>query len=222
MVKSHKNITYYNAKDIDGALLMCESVEGIGFGEIVEVIPSNGEKMKGQIVDVSDDVTVIQIFEKSSGISLESTGIHFTGEVVKIPVSLDILGRSFSGIGKVIDGGPEIIPDEYREVQALTLNPTTRTPPTKFIQTGISVIDGLMTLMLGQKLPLLSGSGMLLQHLSLGVFLAGLQKRLSIHLRRSIFRVRWLRSGECAWRVVSSRLLEELLLLSCRCLSPVR
>jgi V/A-type H+/Na+-transporting ATPase subunit B len=160
MNKSHPNITHYNAKNIDGSLVYCKSVQDVGFGETVQITTSKGEILKGEIVDISEDITIIQIFEKSSGIGPDTIGINFTGEVVNFPISLDILGRSFSGIGEITDDGPEILHEEIIPVQSLTINPTSRSPPKKFIQTGISVIDGLITLMLGQKLPILSGSGM--------------------------------------------------------------
>jgi len=160
MTKSNKNVSFFTVKEIDGSLLMCESVLGIGYGELVKIMTKDGEEKTGQVIDVSDKVTVIQIFEKTSGMNIKSTGIRFTGDTIKLPVSMDMLGRIFSGVGKPIDNGPEIIPEDYLDVHAATINPYSRAHPTKVIQTGISVIDGLNTLLLGQKLPILSGSGM--------------------------------------------------------------
>ncbi|MHA1521429.1 MAG: V-type ATP synthase subunit B [Promethearchaeota archaeon] len=160
MTKSNKNVTFFTVQDIVGSLIMCKSVVGTGFGEIVKVITPDGEEKTGQVIDVSEKVTVIQLFDDTSGIEIKSTGIRFTGDIIKLPVSLDMLGRIFSGIGKAIDDGPEIIPDDYLDVQSSTINPISRNPPSQFIQTGISVVDGLTTLLLGQKLPLLSGSGL--------------------------------------------------------------
>jgi len=160
MTKSNKNVNFFTVSEIEGSLLMCESVIGIGYGELVKIMTKDGEEKTGQVIDVGDKVTVIQIFEKTSGMTTKSTGIRFTGDTIKLPVSKDMLGRIFSGIGKSIDNGPEIIPEEYLDVHAATINPYSRAHPTKVIQTGISVIDGLNTLLLGQKLPLLSGSGM--------------------------------------------------------------
>ena len=160
MTKPDKNVTFFTVKDIVGTLLMCESVVGTAFGEVVKVKTPDGEERVGQIIDVSDKVTVIQMFEKTSGIDIKSTSVSFTGDTIKLPASLDMLGRTFSGIGKPIDGGPAILPDVYLDVQSSTINPISRNPPSQFIQTGLSVVDGLMTLLLGQKLPLLSGSGM--------------------------------------------------------------
>jgi len=160
MTKSNKNVYFFTVNEIEGSLLMCESVIGIAYGELVRIMTQNGEELTGQVIDVSDKITVIQIFEKTSGLNIKSIGIRFTGETIKIPVSMDMLGRIFSGVGKPIDDGPEIIPEDYLDIHAATINPYSRAHPTKVIQTGISVIDGLNTLLLGQKLPLLSGSGM--------------------------------------------------------------
>jgi len=160
MTKTNQNLTFYTVNEIEGSLLECESVAGIGYGELVEITTQDGEKRTGQVIDVSDDITVIQIFESTSGLNIKSIAIRFTGETMKMPVSMEMFGRIFSGVGKPIDDGPELIPEAYLDVRAPTINPYSRMHPTKVIQTGISVIDGLNTLLLGQKLPLLSGSGM--------------------------------------------------------------
>jgi V/A-type H+-transporting ATPase subunit B len=141
-------------------LLLCESVIGVGFGEVVRVLTPRGEERTGEIIDISDEVTVIQVFEGTSGLSVDKTAVRFTGETIKVPVSMDMLGRMFTGTGKPADGGPSTIPEDYLDANAPTINPYSREHPTKFIQTGISVIDGLNTLLLGQKLPLLSGTGL--------------------------------------------------------------
>lgn len=160
MTKTNQNLTFYTVNEIEGSLLECESVVGIGFGELVEITTQDGEVRTGQVIDVSDDITVIQIFESTSGLNIKSIAIRFTGETMKMPVSMEMFGRIFSGVGKPIDDGPELIPEAYLDVHAPVINPYSRMHPTKVIQTGISVIDGLNTLLLGQKLPLLSGSGM--------------------------------------------------------------
>lgn len=160
MTKSDKNINFFSVNEIEGSLLLCDSVVGIGYGELVKIKSKDGKERTGQVIDVSDKITVIQMFERTSGLNVKTTGIRFTGETIKLAVSMDMLGRTFSGIGKPIDNGPDIIPDDYIDVHAPTINPYSRAHPTEFIQTGISVIDGLNTLLLGQKLPLLSGSGM--------------------------------------------------------------
>jgi V/A-type H+-transporting ATPase subunit B len=160
MNKTKKNITFFTVNEIEGSLLTCESVVGTGYGEIVKIMTPNGIETTGQVIDVSDTNTVIQLFENISGLNLRSIGIRFTGETIKFPVSMDMMGRMFSGIGKPIDNGPDLIPEDTLEVHAPVINPYSRAHPTKMIHTGISVIDGLNTLLLGQKLPLLSGSGM--------------------------------------------------------------
>ncbi|MHA1992515.1 MAG: V-type ATP synthase subunit B [Candidatus Hodarchaeales archaeon] len=160
MTKSNKNVSYYTINEIEGSLLMCESVIGTRFGELVRIVTQDNEEKTGQVIDVSDKITVIQVFENTSGLDIKTTGIRFTGDTIKLPVSMDMLGRIFSGVGKPIDNGPDIIPEDYLDVHAATINPFSRAHPTRVIQTGISVIDGLNTLLLGQKLPLLSGSGM--------------------------------------------------------------
>ena len=160
ITRSHIGLKFYTTKEITGPLLFCESVTGISFGEVVRVLSPKREELTGQVIDISDEVTVIQVFEGTSGLSINSTAVRFTGETVKLPVSMDMFGRMFTGTGKPADGGPNIIPKEYLDVHAPTINPVSREHPTKFIQTGISVIDGLNTLLLGQKLPLLSGTGL--------------------------------------------------------------
>ncbi len=157
---AHTSLKFYTVREISGSILFCESVKGIGYGEVVKIFAQDGEERIGQVIDVSDKATVIQVFENTSGLNIKSTAIRFTGETIKLPVSMDMLGRMFSGIGNPLDHGPNIIPDDYLDVHAPTINPYSRAHPTKFIQTGISVIDGLNTLLLGQKLPLLSGTGL--------------------------------------------------------------
>jgi len=157
---NHTGLKFFTVKEIAASLLLCDSVSGIGYGEVVKVLTHGGDEKIGQVIDVSDKVTVIQVFEGTSGLDVKGSAVRFTGETIKLPVSIDMLGRMFSGGGKPADGGPSIIPEDYLDVHAATINPYSRAHPTKFIQTGISVIDGLNTLLLGQKLPLLSGTGL--------------------------------------------------------------
>jgi V/A-type H+/Na+-transporting ATPase subunit B len=152
-------LKYFTVQEITGPIILCESVAGISYGEVVQIFTQNGERI-GQVIDISDKVTVIQVFEGTSGLDIKTTAVRFTGETIKLPVSMDMLGRMFTGSGLPTDGGPNIIPEEYLDVHVATINPYSRVHPTKFIQTGISVIDGLNTLLLGQKLPLLSGTGL--------------------------------------------------------------
>ena len=153
-------LKFFTVKEIARHLLLCESVYGVGYGEVVRVFTQSGDEKNGQVIDVSDKVTVIQVFEGTSGLDIKKTAVRFTGETIKLPVSMDMFGRTFTGSGKPADGGPRIIPEDYLNVHAATINPYSRAHPTKFIQTGISVIDGLNTLLLGLKLPLLSGTGL--------------------------------------------------------------
>ena len=146
--------------EISGPLVFIESVSGVGYGELVEVTAPDGKLRTGQVIDVSEDITVVQVFEGTSDLDLKTTTVRFTGEPVKLPVSLDMLGRIFTGAGNPADGGPEVVPEDYWDVHGYPINPYSRIHPTDFIQTGISSIDGMNPLVLGQKLPLFSGSGL--------------------------------------------------------------
>ncbi len=143
-----------------GALLIAESIPDIKFGEIVDVVLANGEVKRGQAIDISKEFTVIQVFGGVSEVDLVSSRVRCRGETLKLAVSLDILGRIFSGLGDPIDGGPAVIPEDYLDVNGAPINPAGRMPPAEFIETGISAIDGLNALVRGQKLPIFSGSGL--------------------------------------------------------------
>jgi V/A-type H+-transporting ATPase subunit B len=135
-------------------------MQGIGYGELVEVLRPAGEERIGQVIDVSEEITVVQVFEGTADLDVNTTAVRFTGETIKQPVSMDMLGRVFTGGGKPADGGPNIVPEDYLDVHGAPINPYSRAHPTDFIQTGISVIDGMNPLVRGQKLPLFSGSGL--------------------------------------------------------------
>ena len=152
--------TFRTISEISGPLVFVESVTGVGYGELVEVTSPGGEVRTGQVIDVSEEVTVVQVFEGTSDLDTKTTMVRFTGESIKLSVSMDMLGRVFSGGGKPVDGGPDIVPEAYWDVHGYPINPYSRIHPTDFIQTGISVIDGMNSLVLGQKLPLFSGSGL--------------------------------------------------------------
>ena len=152
--------TFRTISEISGPLLFVKSASGVGYGELVEVTTPNGEVRTGQVIDVSEEVTVVQVFEGTSDLDTKTTAVRFTGESIKLPVSMDMLGRVFTGGGKPADGGPNIVPEAYWDVHGYPINPYSRIHPTDFIQTGISVIDGMNSLVLGQKLPLFSGSGL--------------------------------------------------------------
>lgn len=142
-----------------GSLVFVRSLPKIAYGELVE-IDVEGETKLGQVVDISEDITIVQVFGSSIGIVPGKSTVRLKGETLKIPVSTDMLGRIFNGLGKPIDGGPGILPEDYLDIHGDPINPALRMPPSEFIETGISVIDGMLTLVRGQKLPIFSGSGL--------------------------------------------------------------
>ena len=142
-----------------GSLVFVKSLPGVSYGELVE-LDVEGEVRLGQVVDVSRDVTIIQIFGSSLGITPGKTAIRIRGERLSIPVSVDMLGRIFNGLAQPLDGGPPVVPEEYADIHGEPLNPALREPPSEFIETGVSVIDAMLTLVRGQKLPIFSGSGL--------------------------------------------------------------
>lgn len=154
MAREYRTIT-----QIAGPLLFVEKTEFVGYGELVEVLLPGGERRRGQVLDSSKDVVVVQVFEGTVGID-RSTSVKFLGETIKLGVSPDMLGRILSGSGDPIDGGPPIIPDERRDIIGAAINPYARDNPKEFIQTGISTIDVMNALVRGQKLPLFSGAGL--------------------------------------------------------------
>jgi len=143
-----------------GSLLIAGNISGIKFGEIVDVWLSNGEVKRGQAIDISEEATVVQVFGGVSEVDLSGSRLRCKGETLKLPVSVDILGRTFNGMGDPIDGGPPIVPEDYLDINGQPINPATREPPAEFIETGISAMDGLNVLVRGQKLPIFSGSGL--------------------------------------------------------------
>jgi V/A-type H+-transporting ATPase subunit B len=151
---------YRTISRISGPLLFVEAVQDVGYNELVRVIASDGSERRGQILEVSDKMAVVQVFEGTSGLDVKGTAVRFTGETIKLPVSSDMLGRVLDGSGTPIDGGPNIIPEDYWDVHGAPINPCARTYPREFIQTGVSAIDGMNTLVRGQKLPFFSGAGL--------------------------------------------------------------
>ncbi len=149
---------YRTIKQVTGPLIFVEKTRPVGYGELVTITLPDGTVKRGQVLDTSRDVVVIQVFEGTRGIDTKST-VRFTGDIVRLSVSYDMLGRILSGSGEPIDGGPKIIPEERREIIGSAINPYARAYPREFIQTGISAIDGMNTLVRGQKLPIFSGSG---------------------------------------------------------------
>jgi V/A-type H+-transporting ATPase subunit B len=153
-------LEYTTIKEISGPLLFVEHVRGVGYGELARIRTPSGEERRGQVLEIGGGVAVVQVFEGTTGLDVGKTRIRFTGDTVKLAVSMDMLGRIFDGSGRPIDGGPRIIPDDYLDVNGNPINPFAREYPREFIQTGISTIDGMNTLVRGQKLPLFSASGL--------------------------------------------------------------
>ncbi len=150
---------YKTIKQIAGPLVFVEKTDSVGYGELVKLTLENGELKNGQVLDTSDDLVVVQVFEGTSQISRE-TKVKFLGDVIKLPVAKDMMGRIFNGAGKPIDGGAEIIPEKRLDIIGSAINPYSRGMPADFIQTGVSTIDAMNTLVRGQKLPIFSGSGL--------------------------------------------------------------
>ena len=153
-MKEYRTIT-----QIAGPLVFVEKTEPVGYGELVNIVLYDGSIKRGQVLDTSDELVVVQVFETTAGIGRDS-GIRFTGETIKMPVGRDMLGRILSGGGKPIDGGPELVPHKRLDITGAAINPYARGSPNDFIQTGISTIDGTNTLVRGQKLPIFSGAGL--------------------------------------------------------------
>ncbi len=164
-MKEYKTIT-----EIAGPLLFVSDVSGVGYNEIVEIMLPSGERRKGQVLDVGKGIAVVQVFGSTAGINTTGTSVRFLGETMRIGLSTEMLGRTFTGLGEPRDKGPRIIPEEKLDINGLPINPYSRETPSEFIQTGISTIDGMNTLVRGQKLPIFSGSG--LPHNQLAVQIA--------------------------------------------------
>jgi V/A-type H+/Na+-transporting ATPase subunit B len=164
-MKEYKTVT-----KIAGPLVFVEGVNDISYGEIVEIQLPSGERKKGQVLDTQKGLAVVQVFGTTAGINLEDTTVKFLGETMQIGVSGEMLGRVFNGLGEPRDRGPAIIPEKRLDINGAPINPYARAEPRDFIQTGISTIDGLNTLVRGQKLPIFSGSG--LPHNQLAVQIA--------------------------------------------------
>ena len=150
---------YKTINEIAGPLVFVEKTEPVGYGELVQIAMPDGSTKRGQVLDTSKDIVVVQVFEGTSGID-RASGVKFLGETIKLSVSKEMLGRIFNGAGEPIDGGAPIVPEKRSEIIGAAINPYSRASPHEFIQTGISTIDGLNTLVMGQKLPIFSGSGL--------------------------------------------------------------
>ena len=151
---------YLGLKTIEGPLVVVEGIHDVGWGELVHLEDAEGKVRWGNVLDTSRGVAVVQVFEGTYGLSLEGTRSRFLGEPLRIPVSKSMLGRAYDGLGRPVDEGPATISENRWDINGFPINPTARDYPRKCIQTGISAIDGMNTLVRGQKLPIFSGSGL--------------------------------------------------------------
>ena len=151
---------YRTIQEIAGPLMLVKNVEGVTYNELGEIELSNGETRRCKVLEINGGDALVQLFESSTGINLSDSKVRFLGRSMELGVSEDMLGRVFDGLGRPIDGGPEILPEKRCDINGLPMNPAARNYPQEFIQTGISAIDGLNTLVRGQKLPIFSASGL--------------------------------------------------------------
>ncbi|MBC7231153.1 MAG: V-type ATP synthase subunit B [Actinobacteria bacterium] len=151
---------YRTVGEVAGPLLFVSKVKGAAYNEMVEIRSADGSVKYGQVIELAGELAVVQVFGPTAGLDVDRTNVRFRGEVAKMPCSVNLLGRILNGMGQPIDGGPEVFPEEEREITGSPINPWSREEPRDFIQTGISAIDGLNTLVRGQKLPIFSGAGL--------------------------------------------------------------
>ncbi len=153
-------IRYKTVNKIAGPLLFVERVDNIGYNEMVEITLGNGETRTGQVLDTRKGMAIVQVFGSTTGLDTVNTSVKFRGEIARIPVSDEMIGRVFNGLGEPLDGMSSVVSSEKVEIIGNAINPYSREEPSEFIQTGISTIDGMNTLVRGQKLPIFSGSGL--------------------------------------------------------------
>jgi len=151
---------YRTVGEVAGPLIFVSKVKGVSYNEMVEVSYADGLTRYGQVIELAGELAVVQIFGPTAGLDVDQTKVRFRGEVARMDCSINLLGRVFNGMGQPIDGGPEVFPEEITEITGSPINPWSRDEPRDFIQTGVSAIDGLNTLVRGQKLPIFSGSGL--------------------------------------------------------------
>ena len=161
MVKEYRTI-----EEVAGPLMLVKKVEGVKYDELGEIELPDGSIRRCRVLEVNGSNVLVQLFESSAGINLANSKVRFLGHGVELGVSRDMLGRVFNGMGEVIDGGARLLPEKSLNINGNPMNPAARIYPDEFIQTGVSTIDGLNTLVRGQKLPIFSGSG--LPHANLG------------------------------------------------------
>ena len=151
---------YRTIEEVAGPLMLVKGVENVTYDEMAEITLSGGEKRRCKVLEIDGGNALVQLYDASTGINLETSKVRFLGHTMELGVSPDMLGRVFDGMGRPIDGGPELLPEKRMDINGLPMNPAARAYPQEFIQTGISAIDGLNTLVRGQKLPIFSGSGL--------------------------------------------------------------
>ena len=153
-------VEYRTIQEVAGPLMLVKGVKGVKYNEMGEIILADGETRRCRVLEVDGPNVLVQLFENSTGINLSNSKVRFLGRSMELGVSEDMLGRVFDGMGRTIDDGPEILPDRRMDINGLPMNPAARAYPSEFIQTGVSAIDGLNTLVRGQKLPIFSASGL--------------------------------------------------------------
>lgn len=145
---------------VEGPIVVVQGAGSVGYDEVVEIIDSRGRLRRGRVLEVGEDVAVVEVFAGTTGLSIDDTRVRFLGQSLRIPVTEEMLGRVFDGMGAPMDGGPQPLADHYADINGQPVNPTARVYPRDYIQTGISALDGMNTLVMGQKLPLFSSSGL--------------------------------------------------------------
>ena len=151
---------YRTIEEVAGPLMLVRGVQGVTYDELGEIELASGEKRRCKVLEIDGGNALVQLFESSTGINLDSSKVRFLGRTMELGVSEDMLSRIFDGLGRPIDGGPDILPEKRMDINGLPMNPAARSYPQEFIQTGVSAIDGLNTLVRGQKLPIFSASGL--------------------------------------------------------------
>ena len=151
---------YRTIEEVAGPIMLVRGVQGVTYDEMGEIELVNGERRRCKVLEIDGGNAMVQLYEASTGINLDSSKVRFLGRTMELGVSEDMLSRMFDGMGKPIDGGPDILPEKRMDINGLPMNPAARSYPEEFIQTGVSAIDGLNTLVRGQKLPIFSASGL--------------------------------------------------------------
>jgi V/A-type H+-transporting ATPase subunit B len=145
---------------VEGPIVVVQGAGSVGYDEVAEIIDSRGRLRRGRVLEVGEDMAVVEVFAGTTGLSIDDTRVRFLGQPLRIPVTEEMLGRVFDGLGAPMDGGPQPLADRYADINGQPINPTARVYPRDYIQTGISALDGMNTLVMGQKLPIFSGSGL--------------------------------------------------------------